>query len=136
MRSRVIQILLTVAVFATAGLVSIAQNSAHHTAEETINVAGKWTVSAQGQGHHGGGTQNMTIQQAGNKISGNIQGQQGQGQLEGSLDGNSIRFTVNMNTHHGATTFEYRGTVEGDSMKGAMQGPMGAVSWSAKRNAE
>jgi hypothetical protein len=78
----------------------------------------------------------MTLRQDGNKISGTIQGEQDDDQLQGSLDGNNISFTVNSNTHHGAMTFEYRGTVQGDSMNGTIQGPRGDAQWSAKRKAE
>jgi hypothetical protein len=77
----------------------------------------------------------MTLQQDGSKISGSIQGDRGSNELQGSLEGSDIRFTVSMNTPRGAMTFEYRGTVEGDSMKGTIQGPMSG-SWSANRDAE
>jgi hypothetical protein len=100
-------------------------------AKEPVNVAGKWTVSIQGQ--RGSRTQNMVIQQDGTKISGTIQGDHGTQELQGAIEENNIYFTVSMNTSRGAMTLEYRGTIQGDSMKGTLQGPIGPGSWSARR---
>ena len=50
----------------------VALMSGQDAAKESVNVAGKWAVSIQGQ--RGSRTQNMTIQQDGTKISGSIQG--------------------------------------------------------------
>lgn len=133
MRLRIIQFLSAIALFAMAVPAGIAQNSSH-AGGEPIKVAGNWIVSTEE--HHGPGKRNMTLQQDGNKVSGSIQGEQGDDKLQGELDGNSIRFTVHSNTHHGATTFEYRGTVQGDSMNGTIQGPKGEAKWSAIRKAE
>jgi hypothetical protein len=114
---------------ATITLVSVAQDAP----TETTNVAGNWTVSTQGQ--RGSRTRHMTIQQEGNKISGSIEGYSADDQFQGSVDGNDIHFTVNMNTPRGPMAFEYRGSVQGDSMKGTIQGAMSGT-WSAKRKSE
>jgi hypothetical protein len=130
MRLSFTHILSIVVLFAGTALLSVAQDS--DAAKETVNVAGKWTISTQG--HHGSGTQKqkMIIRQDGNKISGSIQGDQ----LQGNVDGHNISFNVSRNTHHGEMTLEYRGTVQGDSIKGTIQGPTGGGSWSAKRESE
>jgi hypothetical protein len=101
---------------------------------EPANVAGKWTISIQGQ--RGSRTQNMAIQQDGTKISGSIQGDRGDQELQGAVEENNIQFTVSMNTPRGLVKLEYRGTVHGNSMKGTIQGPIGAGSWSAKREGD
>lgn len=117
-------------VFAVTVLISAAQE----TTKETASVTGKWTVSIQGQ--RGPRTQKMIIQQDGNSISGNIQGDRGNQEFHGNVEGNGIHFTVNVNTPRGDMTLEYRGTIQGDSMKGMIQGPIGQGSWSAKRDGD
>jgi hypothetical protein len=128
MRLKFRQLCITAALFGATVFMS-----AQDTANETVNVVGTWTVSTQGQ--RGSRTQKMTLQQDGSKISGSIQGDRGSNELQGSVEGSDIRFTVSMNTPRGAMTFEYRGRVEGASMKGTIQGPMSG-SWSANREAE
>jgi hypothetical protein len=100
-------------------------------AEETASAAGTWTVSIQAQ--HGSRTQKMTVQQDGTKISGSVQGYGGDNELQGTVEGNNIHFRISMNTARGGMTVEYRGTIQGDSMNGTLQGPAGTGSWSAKR---
>ncbi len=130
MRVSLRQLWVLIIVFTFTVLVSAAQDST----KETVRVAGKWSVSIQGQ--RGSRTQKMTIQQDGNNISGNIQGDRGDQKIHGNVEGNDIHFTVTMNTPRGAMTLEYRGTIQGDSIKGTIQGPIGQGSWSAKREGE
>jgi hypothetical protein len=120
---------LAILLIAGGTLASVAQDSTN----EIAKVSGKWTVSTQGR--RGSRTQHMTIQQDGNKISGSIEGYRGDDQFQGSVEGNDIHFTVSMNTSRGSMTFEYRVSVQGDSMKGTIQGAMSGT-WSAKRESE
>jgi hypothetical protein len=122
MRVSLRQLWVLIIVFTFAVLVSAAQDAT----KETVSVAGMWSVSIQGQ--RGSRTQKMTIQQDGNNISGNIQGDRGDQELHGNVEGNDIHFTVTMNTPRGAMTLEYRGTIQGDSIKGTIQGPIGRGS--------
>ena len=100
----------------------------------TANVNGNWSVSTQGQ--RGSGTHKMTVKQDGSKISGSLESDRGDEDLKGSVEGNDIHFTVSINTPRGAMTLQYSGKVEGDSMKGTLQSPIGNGSWSAKRHSE
>jgi hypothetical protein len=127
MRVSLGQLWALIIVFTFTVLVSAAQDAT----KETVSVAGKWSVSIRGQ--RGSRTQEMTIQQDGNNVSGNIHGDRGDQELHGNVEGNDIHFTVTMNTHRGAMTLDYRGTIQGDSIKGTIQGPIGQGSWSAKR---
>ena len=115
-------------------LVLVPPMKSQDTAKEAVTVTGKWTVSIQGQ--HGPRTQKMTLQQDGNKISGSIQGNGGDQDLQGTVEGNNIHFTVSVNTPRGAMTLEYLGTIQGHSMKGSIQGPIGRGSWSATRDGD
>lgn len=87
-------------------------------AQKPANVAGKWELT--GQGRQGPTTSTVTFEQDGEKLKGNIEGAQGgPAPLEGSVKGNKVTFKVTRQTPDGQTrTFEYEGTVEGDSMKG------------------
>ncbi len=98
MRVSLRQLWVLIIVFTFTVLVSAAQDST----KETVRVAGKWSVSIQGQ--RGSRTQKMTIQQDGNNISGNIQGDRGDQKIHGNVEGNDIHFTVTMNTPRGAMT--------------------------------
>lgn len=79
----------------------------------------------------------MSIEQDGKNISGSIQDDRGKEELQGSIEGNKIRFTISMNTPRGAMTLEYSGKVNGDSMKGTIKNPLGnSAGWSAKRKGQ
>jgi len=78
----------------------------------------------------------MTIKQDGSTISGSLESDRGDEDLQGSVEGNDIHFTVSINTPRGAMTLKYSGKVQGDSMRGTLQSPIGNASWSAKRQSE
>ena len=119
---------IAVALFAGITLPAVGQDAA------TANVGGNWSVSTQGQ--RGSGTHKMTIKQDGSNISGSLESDRGDEDLKGSVVGNDIHFTVSINTPRGAMTLKYSGKVQGDSMRGTLQSPIGNASWSAKRQSE
>jgi hypothetical protein len=90
------------------------------------NVAGTWTISVS----EGGQTADQTIdlKQDGGKITGTFKGPRQQGTLEGTVDGNNIKFHVNTRV-----PFDYTGTVDGDSMKGTFIARGKTGDWTAKR---
>lgn len=125
------QLCIFVTVLAMTTLIGRAQD----TATEPANVSGNWTVSIQGE--HGARAQTMSIQQDGKNLSGSIQDNRGKEDLQGSIAGNDIHFSVSMNTPRGAMTLDYSGKVNGDSMKGTITNPLGgSASWSAKRKGQ
>jgi hypothetical protein len=125
---RLSRLCIAVALFAGITFPVVGQDAA------TANVSGNWSVSTQGQ--HGSGTHKMTIEQDGSTISGSLESDRGDEDLQGSVEGNDIHFTVSINTPRGAMTLKYSGKVQGDSMKGTLQSPIGNGSWSAKRESE
>jgi hypothetical protein len=90
------------------------------------NVSGKWNVAVSGDA--GSASQTIDIKQDGNKITGNFKGPRQSGPLEGTVDGNNIKFHVSTRV-----PLDYTGTVDGDSMKGTMSGRGKTGDWTAKR---
>ena len=101
-------------------------------AAQEVRVAGTWDITLE----TGRGTANpsMTLAQDGEKITGTYRGRLGESKLEGTLKGNAIQFSVTLKFQDQPVTISYRGTVDGDSMKGTVQfGDRGSGSWTAKR---
>ena len=98
-------------------------------ADTPANVAGTWTISVSGAA--GSAEQTVTLVQSGSKITGTFKGPRQSGPLEGTVDGNNIKFHVAT-----GVPIDYTGTVDGDSMKGTLQGPFGSGLWSAGRGAK
>lgn len=90
------------------------------------NVAGTWTVSVSGDA--GNATQTIVLQQDGNKITGTFKGPRQSGTVDGTVDGNNIKFQVKARI-----PLDYTGTVSGDSMKGTLSGKGKSGDWTATR---
>ena len=98
-----------------------------HAADEPANVAGTWHVSISGAA--GSAEQTIVLQQDGNKITGTFKGPRQSGKLQGTVDGKAISFHVA--TH---VPLDYKGTVDGDTMKGTMTGKGKTGDWTAARS--
>jgi hypothetical protein len=90
------------------------------------NVAGTWTISVSEGGQ--AAEQTVDLKQDGGKITGTFKGPRQQGTLEGTVDGNNIKFHVNTRV-----PFDYTGTVDGNSMKGTFTARGKTGDWTAKR---
>ena len=104
----------------------LAASSFAFAAAEPVNVAGTWKIAVAGQS--GSAEQTIVLKQDGNKITGTFKGPRQSGTLEGLVDGNKITFHVN--TRVG---LDYKGTVDGDSMKGTMTAKGKSGEWTATR---
>jgi len=93
---------------------------------EPADVAGMWKIRVTGES--GSAEQTIVLKQDGNKITGTFRGPRQSGSLEGLVDGNKITFHVNVRIG-----LDYKGTVEGDSMKGTMTGKGKSGEWTATR---
>jgi hypothetical protein len=91
------------------------------------DVSGTWTVSVSGDA--GSADQTIMLKQEGGKITGTFKGPRQSGTLEGTVDGNNIKFHVNTRV-----PFDYTGTVDGDSMKGTLTARGKTGDWTAKRS--
>ena len=90
------------------------------------NVAGAWNVKVSGQA--GSADQKIDLKQDGNKISGTFKGPRQSGTIDGTVDGNNIKFRVKA-----FVPMDYVGTIEGDTMKGTLSGRGKTGDWTATR---
>jgi hypothetical protein len=98
-------------------------------ADEKTDVTGTWAFEVEIAGNQG--TPTFTFKQAGEKLTGKYQGQFGEANLTGSVKGNEIKFSFEM---EGGRKVVYTGTIEKDSMKGKADYPeVGSGTWTAKR---
>jgi hypothetical protein len=100
-------------------------------APKTASVAGAWELSMQGR--RGTMTETLTTEQDGDKIKGTLEGPRASSNLEGSVKGDDIQFTVKRQTPRGDFEMEYSGKVDGDTMKGSAQMRSFEIDWTAKR---
>jgi hypothetical protein len=83
--------------------------------DKPANVAGSWTINVSGD--TGNAKQSMTLTQDGGKINGTFKGPRQSGTIDGTVDGNNVKFHVTA-----GIPLDYTGTVDGDSMSGTMSG--------------
>jgi len=93
-------------------------------AEEPANVTGTWKITVNGSS--GSAEQTIVLKQDGSKITGTFRGPRQSGSLEGLVDGNKITFHVNTRV-----SLDYKGTVDGDRMKGTMTAKGKSGEWTA-----
>jgi hypothetical protein len=99
------------------------------TAADTppANIAGSWTISVTGE--TGSATQTIVVTQDGNKITGTFKGPRQSGTLDGTVEGNDVKFHVKARV-----SLDYTGTVNGDTMKGTLSGRGKTGDWTATRS--
>ena len=100
--------------------------SAAAAQDKPANVAGSWTVNVSGD--TGNAKQTIVLTQDGGKITGTFKGPRQSGTIDGTLDGNNIKFHVTA-----GIPLDYTGTVDGDSMSGTMAGRGKTGNWKATR---
>jgi len=99
-----------------------------------VDVSGTWELSRPGR-DGAMTTQDITIVQEGNKIKVTVPGRQGGDPItgEGTLEGNAIAWKIVRQGPQGEMVINYKGTVEGDSMKGTMSMMDREIEWTAKK---
>ena len=76
------------------------------------------------------------LKQTGEEISGTSTSRLGNADItKGKLTGNKITFTINVNYQGQLIPATYVGTIEGDSMKGVVETPLGSVDFTGKKAA-
>ena len=90
------------------------------------NVAGPWNIQVSGDA--GSADQKIDLKQDGNVISGTFKGPRQSGTIEGTVNGNDIKFRVKA-----FVPIDYVGTVDGDTMKGTLSGRGKTGNWTAAR---
>lgn len=100
---------------------------------QDVNVTGDWEMTTQSP--RGERTQDIHIDQEGQKIVVTMQGRGGEEmKAEGTVQGNKVEWSVTRSTQRGEFTISYKGTIEGDTMSGeAQMGDFGSMEWTAKK---
>ena len=97
------------------------------------SVAGKWDMTIetdQGQMQAA-----LEIKLDGKKVTGSINGPQGQYPIEGEFADNKLAFSVNVDSSGGAMQVAFSGTLKDDgSLSGSLDFGQGEVPWHAVRS--
>jgi hypothetical protein len=103
------------------------------------DVSGTWEMSSPGRNGQMM-TRDITIVQDGNKIKVTMPGRPGSNGEpgtpivgEGTIEGNAIAWKIARTTPQGETVMEYKGTVDGATMKGTTKRMDQEVEWTAKK---
>jgi hypothetical protein len=99
------------------------------------DISGTWEMSSPGRGGQMM-TRDITIKQDGTKITVTIPPfREGMEPTvgEGTIEGNAIQWTIVRQGPQGEMKIEYKGTVEGDTMKGTFMMRDREVEWTAKK---
>jgi imidazolonepropionase-like amidohydrolase len=76
----------------------------------------------------------LTLEQQGDRLSGRIEGRTGTNEItDGSVNGNSFRFTTNATFGGQTVSLTYEGTVSGNQMSGTVTTPRGSIPFSGTR---
>ena len=120
----------TAAIVAVAVMWSATQTNAQ---ADKVNVTGKWLFNVETGA--GSGTPTMTFTQDGEKLTGKYNGQFGNADLTGTVKGQDIAFSFNVDAQGTALTFKYTGTIESkDALKGKVEiAGLGEGTFTAKR---
>jgi hypothetical protein len=102
-------------------------------AADPANVAGKWKITTTSP--RGERVLDYTIVQDKEAITLTWPGRDGQEmKAEGTVTGNDIAWSFSREANsNGKLTITYTGKVEGDTMKGTSESPMGKAEWKGER---
>lgn len=117
--------------WAFAAVAVLAFVAAGAAQEKPANVAGKWEMSWEGP--RGPQTSTLTLEQNGATLKGTMSGPRGDAPVTGSVKGKEVTITVERETPRGKFTIEYKGTVDGASMKGTAAMGQRTIEWTAKK---
>ena len=97
-------------------------------AQNKADVTGSWEFQVETSA--GSGAPAFTFKQEGEKLTGKYSGQLGNADVSGTVKGNQIEFSFEVEV--GKVT--YTGTIEGNTMKGKVNlGDQASGTWTAKR---
>lgn len=130
MKSRRLQRFLPLLAFFTFFVVAAAaaQQPLPDQGPAPVNVTGKWTIYSSGGPRNRTETKFVELQQNGTQLSGHFKGPNQSGGIQGTIEGNHIVFHTKTRQ-----VLNFRGRVEGDSIKGTW-GTRGIPgTWEARR---
>ena len=101
-------------------------------APKAAGVAGAWLLTVESP--MGTRENEAVFVQSGEQLTGVIKGQRGEAPLTGALNGDAIKFGVNVTIQGQNLNIDYSGTVAGDTMGGTVVfGEFGDGKWTGKR---
>jgi imidazolonepropionase-like amidohydrolase len=103
-------------------------------ASSSSGLSGTWALSASLGGQPVSST--LTLEQQGSRLSGRISTDSfGSGEItDGSVSGNSFRFSTNLDIGGQSISLSYEGTFDGNRMTGTVQTPRGPLPFTGTRN--
>ncbi len=101
-------------------------------AAQAANVTGTWALEVTTD--QGTGTPTFVLKQEGDKISGQYKGQFGEAPVTGTIKGSDVVFSVDVTVEGTSARITYKGTVDGDAMKGTVSfGELGTAPFKGTR---
>ncbi len=95
-------------------------------------VSGKWKMTAKNP--RGERTYDVTMEQTGEKLVVTSKDREGNDvKSEGTVKGADVTWTMKRTTPNGEFVITYKGKVEGKTMSGTSETPMGAGEWKAEK---
>jgi dipeptidyl aminopeptidase/acylaminoacyl peptidase len=102
-------------------------------AKAAVDVSGKWTMIADAPGQSV--EMLMELKQTDDTFNGTLSSAIGGGTVEsGKISGNSVQGTAKVNVQGQPIDVQIEGTVEGDTMKGTLNSPFGLIPFTATKN--
>ena len=113
---------------------SVAASGATPSGMGSSGLSGTWALSATLGGQQVSST--LTLEQQGSRFSGRISTDSfGSGEItDGSVSGNSFRFSTNLDIGGQSVSLSYEGTFDGNQMTGSVQTPRGPLPFTGTRN--
>jgi L-seryl-tRNA(Ser) seleniumtransferase len=97
------------------------------------SVGGQWEATIEYT--RGSAIHNLIIEQHGDKLVGTHQGETVSGDLSGAVAANLVRFRSSQRIQGTRLSYDFTGTVNGDTMSGDVNlGEYGAAKWTARRH--
>ena len=95
-------------------------------------VGGKWKMTSKSP--RGERVSEITMEQTGEKLVVNSKDREGNDvKSEGTVKGAEITWTMKRTTPNGEFVIVYKGKIDGKTMSGTTETPMGAGEWKAER---
>lgn len=94
-------------------------------------VAGNWTLTFQTP--NGAREANAVMKVDGGKLIGTIASEAGEAKFEGTVEGNTFKISMDVQTPNGIITIGINGEVDGDAMKGKMDFGQGIGEFTGAR---
>ena len=101
-------------------------------AAKVTDVSGTWELNVESP--MGSRASDAIFTQAGGTLGGKMVSPRGEVPLTGTVDGNTVKFGINVNVQGQNLQIDYTGTVTGDTMNGTVVfGSFGDGKWTGKK---